>query len=503
MGYPICVVEIYGRDGFWELTGEGEGHGVAPSGDLISVRTDKRLGVEAPAGVFDLRLVAARDAQGKTWQDRLRPQDMVVIQMMNYQGRTGAHGAGEMHTPMIGFVDTVTAMTDLNPQGIPQRQIQVRGRDAGKLFVNGLVTYFTFAGAALLGLGDFAPLEYFNVPPDLLIQRLLEEVYQKYLQIAVPGPGGTTLAFWDMLDYNLRTFSGEIPGGLDSQFIQGEGSFWSFFTKVASPPFHELFVDTRRSRDVRSLEGLMTPAGSNKMLGRDASAPFLFLRPTPFQYLKSDGKVSVWKDWEALPLHTVGEDDLYGEPVSDALSRSDQEQYNVYLALGKYYILGQQMQILTTPPIIDEVKFRRYGYKPLMPNTWLSKIDLEEGPWPTFFHAMTWKLASWHCLNDEFLSGTKTFKLLPHVHIGERLLDASGVEEDRQFYIESVSHQFIQNERATTTLGLTRGLPQRGDRSYANYHTMLTGAELMVPQDTYTARLKLRKLIHLGQRAPQ
>lgn len=498
MGYPICIVEIYGRDESWEFAVQDTGHGVAPSGNLLSVRTDKRLGADTPAGVFDLRLTDARDATGRTWQDRLRPQDVVVIQMMNYQGRTGPNGEGEMHTAMIGFVDTITAMADITAQGIPQRQIQVRGRDAGKLFIAGMVTGFARFGASLLGKAEFAPLEYFNAKPDVLIQRLLKAVYEKILRIQVMA-NGTKTDFWDLLGYRLETFGGEFPGGLDAQFIMGEGTFWSHFTKVASPPFHELFVDTRRVQG--AFEGTeITAETAVRTLGEDASAPVLFLRPAPFAYLKPDGKTSVLQPWEDLTVHTVGDDDLAGEPFSEMLSVSDVEQWNVYLVFGQYSGLDQQQFLQVAKPIVDREKFTRYGYKPMLPTTTLVRPEQHQGPWLDFYDRLAWRLASWHCLNDRFLSGTKTFKLLPHVHIGERLSDVSGGHEPRQFYIESVSHHFIQHERATTTLGLTRGLSVE---DYRRYHSLLTGIGLTTPQHASEITDLYRSLISPGQQPPQ
>lgn len=505
MGYPVCLVEIHGEAQSWELGGmvdPARPHGNAPSGDLLACRTDKRLSMDTPAGVFEITLAAVRDRNGLTWKDKIHPQDVVVIQMMNYQGRVGARGEGELHTVMIGFVDRVTETVALNARGVPQHVIQVRGRDVGKLFLHGVVTYWTFLGASLLKMQEFIDASLLNAKPDEVIERLLDRIYKQFLQITLTVLGRQR-DFWDCLAYRLESYGAEVPAGLDFQFLAGEGSFWSFFVKVASSPFHELWVDTRR---ISSLGGgsEVTAQDAQFVLGKDGSAPTLFLRPTPFPYLtpppalptdvpaatpplpgidvavpetivRPSGRVRA-EAWTALVRHQVGGEDLNLEPFDQVLSVSDEEQANFYLVSPQYAWIGEKHWLLSVPGIIDEPKFRRYGYRPMLPATSLIQpkaIDTLQDPIVQFYTALNWRMASWNVLNDQFLSGIKTFKLLPHIHVGERLLDRSNWQKPYEFYIEQVSHHFVQHEQATTTLGLTRGLPAR---EYETYGGKLTGA---------------------------
>ena len=124
MGYPICLVEIHGQDESFELSSGAPPYGNSLTSDLLEVKTDKSLSPERPAGAFEIRLARREDDdRGRTWMDKIRPQNVVVIQMMNHQGTIGAHGAGEMHTVMIGLVDTVTDTTGITSRGVPQRQV--------------------------------------------------------------------------------------------------------------------------------------------------------------------------------------------------------------------------------------------------------------------------------------------------------------------------------------------------------------------------------------------
>lgn len=59
--------------------------------------------------------------------------------------------------------------------------------------------------------------------------------------------------------------------------------------------------------------------------------------------------------------------------------------------------------------------------------------------------------------------------------VNSLLDDSTWKKEAEVFYAESVSHHFTQNEKATTTVGLTRGL-SRAD--YDRYATFLMGSNL-------------------------
>lgn len=529
MGHPICLIEFHGQDESWEVTSgvaPVKPYGNAPAGDLLECRTEKRKSIEAPAGTFDIKLVRRKDDSGRTWQDRLRPQDLVVIQMMNYQGRSGEHGAGELHTVMIGLIDTITDTTGVTSRGTVQRVIHVRGRDIGKLFINGMVTYWTFFGATLLaeskvgGAAAFLDTSALNAKPDEVVQRLLERIYQRFLQIRLTVQGGQR-DFWDLLAYRLDSYGVEIPAGLDWNFLNGEGSFWSFFAKAASAPFHEMWIDTRRVTDSLLFDA-STSKGPNLTLGKDNSSTVMIMRPTPFPYLVAQPRliprsgpvfagpddlidipeVSVTeqvnrRQWDAIVRHELGTDDLIGEPFDQTLSVSDDEHFNFYLTFAQYPWIPEKPFLLSVPGILDEANFRRYGYRPMLPTTSLLQardIDTLDDPMVGFYARLNWRLASWNVFNDRFLSGTKVIKLAPHIHVGDRVLDRSSFNEHPyEFYVESIVHHFVQNEHATTSLGLTRGLTEQ---QYQNYDALLLNSGLRV-LDHSTVSSEWRRLLGL------
>jgi hypothetical protein len=391
--------------------------------------------------------------------------------MMNYQGRSGAAGAGELHTVMIGLVDSVAIGTAVSTKGIPQRVVQVRGRDFGKIFMTGVVDYWTFIGATAIseqvGLAyNFIDASQLNATPDKVIAKLIADIFFRFMDIQFTV-NQTPHTIFELLAQQLESYGGEFPGGLDLQFLNGQGNFWGFFLKACSPPFHELWVDTRRSTAAPLFStdaATSTVRQAPLTLGKDNSCPTLVMRPTPFPYLRSNGLPNADR-WQALELqaHLLGSDDLSGEPFDEVLSVHDEEQYNFYLISPHYPVLPDVPYALTVSGIIDKARFKRYGYKPMTPPSSLLQakdLDSTTDPLGIFYTAMNWRLASWNVLNDTFESGYKSFKLLPHVHVGEVVVDESNWQETvKEYYVESVVHHFVYNQRATTTLGLTRGLP--------------------------------------------
>ncbi len=498
MSYPVCMVEIYGREEQWTFTSEASDqrpYGTSPASDLISCRTEKHLHYANPAGRFSLTLVHRPDSRGRTWADRVQPQDLVVIQMLNYGQPAGPHGQGQQHTVMIGLVDTITIVARVDGSGKPQRQIAVKGQDFGKLFQRGNVTYWSFAGASLVGAAEFVAQEQLNGHPHTVAEVLLTELFFKFMKPEWVF-NQQTVTFKDILGYALSSYQSLFPGGLDWQFILSEQAFWSFFVKVASVPFHEVFIDTRRTADMgpesadnplsrpprpsqRDLSaGVLearrpstVPSQSivhlpTKTYGRDASAPFVVLRPPPFPELAPSKLVDV-SPWEALPQHVISVEAAGLETQDHTISRGDQEQFNLYLVFPRGGIIPEFPYLLYVPPIIDRPKFHHYGYRPLMPHVSLLNMPSKttNDPWLGFYDELAWRLAGWNVLNDVFWSGTKTFQLMPHLHVGERLLDQStwqtapgSREAGQEFYIESIRHEFVTHQQAKTMVGVTRGL---------------------------------------------
>lgn len=544
MSYPVCLVDIYGREEQWTLQADvspGKPFGESPASDLLSCQTEKHLHYAQPTGHFSLTLAHRVDSRGRSWADRLRPQDLVVIQMQNFGQRPGPHGQGELHTVMIGLIDSIRVAAGTSETGTPVRQIVVTGSDFGKLFQRGNVTYWSFLGAATVGASEFIMPHYLNGQPHMVMTHLIKELFFKFMRPSWVFRN-TTVNFEDVLGYALTSYQSEFPGGLDWQFIQSEAAFWSFFIKVASPPFHEIYLDTRRvssfmnkgdshplARAERANKEIPLASDGTPLLqafrgdipsdsairlplityGADNSAPFVILRPPPFPDVAPGGITVNLAPWNSLPTHVIDRDEIGFEAQQQDLSRSDTEIFNLYLIHPRGSIIGETQYLLNVPPLLDRRRFHQYGYRPLMVQTTLLQYPNNENgndPWLVFYQDLLWKLAGWNVLNDYYWSGTMSYPLMPHVHIGERLIDrstwmtASGAQPSaRSFYIESIRHEFYAHQRASTKIGVTRGLREAEDQVYAS---MLQGVAGELTDIGFDVRQQYLDLIHRGQEVP-
>jgi hypothetical protein len=81
----------------------------------------------------------------------------------------------------------------------------------------------------------------------------------------------------------------------------------------------------------------------------------------------------------------------------------------------------------------------------------------------------TQRLYNWYCENVNFYSGDIRVLGSPAYRLGIRLL-YEDLEQDTvwEFYLESVQHEFSFSNGYTTVLGVTRGLPNRGENRFNN-----------------------------------
>ena len=115
---------------------------------------------------------------------------------------------------------------------------------------------------------------------------------------------------------------------------------------------------------------------------------------------------------------------------------------------------------------IDQASLNRYGYRPMMVETvWMSDI---QGSAATSGNAniqqlmgtLLARLCGYYEAAALMASGDHVIRLRPDIQVGTRYSYApfkDGVIWD--FYIESVSHEFVYGGPSVTRLGLSRGLP--------------------------------------------
>lgn len=87
----------------------------------------------------------------------------------------------------------------------------------------------------------------------------------------------------------------------------------------------------------------------------------------------------------------------------------------------------------------------------------------------TTLKRFTQRLYNWYCENPNFYAGDVVVVGHPEYRVGDRLLLYMNNHDDTfEFYIESVKHNISFTDGWTTTLGVTRGLPQSGQYRFNN-----------------------------------
>ena len=126
--------------------------------------------------------------------------------------------------------------------------------------------------------------------------------------------------------------------------------------------------------------------------------------------------------------------------------------------------------------IIDEVKDRTFSqdhYNTILKSNGDSKaakkINSEKSVASQKLDVYTQRLFNWYCENANFYAGDIRVLGNPAYRVGTRIL-YDDFEEDTtwEFYLESVQHDFSYTEGYTTILGVTRGLPNEGEKRFSN-----------------------------------
>ncbi|AYJ75721.1 putative tail lysin [Bacillus phage BSP18] len=126
--------------------------------------------------------------------------------------------------------------------------------------------------------------------------------------------------------------------------------------------------------------------------------------------------------------------------------------------------------------IIDSLKageFTREEYNNLTTSTGDSEVDKEinkeKGVANKKLEKYTQRLFNWYCENVNFYNGDIRVIGNPTYRVGSRVLYEDFEQQTTwEFYVESVQHEFSFSNGYTTVLGVTRGLPNSGEKRFRN-----------------------------------
>lgn len=408
---PTSMVSFFTETGQLVARSTGQ-EGSTIGGDIVEVDTDNDLSYDA--GTFSITLTARN-----RWDKVVASNDLVLISMIRDSGQDA-----QTASVMVGLVDDVRKSTQVMENGV-SRQVSVTGRSMAKALINFEIGAVPEVDMVTDSVGWLEGKITFNgVPSSQIVQQVMEKLVFQYMNYSF----STGATFKDLIDMKLSSRTGEATAN-DQTFINFQGSILSFLQQIIDDPWNELFWETYNG------------------------IPTLVERPTPFNQ----------NDWNALPLHTVTDEDV----VDDDTGRSDVEAYTLFsVQMATYFNALNSSQQTGIKPLWYEPYSKKYGVRRL--NRFTNYVIYGDSDMTTKLNNYQNDLFNWNIMNPSFYNGTITVTGQNYYKIGDRLLyksDESGM--DIEYYIEGVSHQFVSFSHWTTNLSVTRGLPSSGSGRFS------------------------------------
>ncbi|MCS7242941.1 hypothetical protein [Candidatus Caldatribacterium sp.] len=431
---------------------------------------------------FQITLVDKQDRKGRTWLDRIYPHDLVVIRM----GRPGESG---LKTMMVGIVKSVTKTTSLS--GSPEspqveRQVVVTGTEITSISS----THYLFGETSLTPAirelinqftGEFHRKikTLYTVIHEDLVENSFGEVHEligKYVNsillndfrmVRVPFTGKTLADYIRFTgnSFRIRPDQKLIIYGL--YYSQFSGSGAQFIDQALQKPFNEII--TRYSSDDTSLTLL------------DVPTCHMILRPSPFVYdvnlpsltsgheLRNVGMV----DRTKVTVHTISDLDV----IAENITRGSEFSHNFFIVGPNVpEALGVLIEF-NLVPVTDFEHIKKYGFNPILMKfdylvtketiEALNKVpeNKEEVVIRTdriLATDLANVLKQWYIRSCEFLSGTLQIRGNANINEGDAILyapqDFGNGERKFLFYVDGVSHLFVNFETYVTYLELSRGV---------------------------------------------
>lgn len=450
------------------------GETLDPLDNVLSVSTQKNL--SNPAGAFTVSLA------GHQWSSRLKPNDIVVIQM-GYVGE-------KTTSVMVGLIDTISRTRSIGSDGKPTVSCSITGRDFGKVLLKTVLKFYPEIGAKdekireklfLTDTGWINMMKFFvgddiviGTPAEILdrIMRYilikLNDVNWKVYDEAGKTPVQKNAKLANIVRYNFAKVDFFLPFILNAD--QFEGSIWNLMERTNIKPFTEMFIDVRSDDEAwrPTPDGRVVPdtiqesssqakndnfkEGEGKyhspasQFGEDKAKVILVYRQTPFDD----------KHWKRLRRWRIEPEDV----LNEELSISDNEHFNLFWAGTLINPLDIDLK-KTNPPLINEKDIKRYGISPLEVD--IDGLDIREDERTKGIKSLdsmtkehTARLKAWFENNHTYWSGALTIRGRAEIRIGHRVLYNDQVR-DLEYYVEAVNHSYNVFTDWTTTLTITRG----------------------------------------------
>ena len=448
----------------------------------------------APGGPYGLN---ARPS----WTDLLTPMSLVVI---------GIARGSYREIVMIGVVQSCQETQDWRTNKGVMRTISVVGADFQYFF--SLASYYTLsflAGTSAAVVGGEAGLQ--ALLSDSLLSATPNAFGEAWYKKIMAGPqsimaslsfpyNGGRVSFYDMVAQFWEPYDSNIEIPFADYFMLSEGSWQQKFMKVFPFPFYEFFVTTcpKGYYPGTALPSPnVIPATTYLNLpGFPDSSPQIVARVNPLPWTRPTQAASnsgtfpqvEWDQsyWLNLPVYTTNEN----SGIENRIYFDDSEVRNFYVInpVQLSALFGQSNSsnspfIYTFASFADVASIHRYGYRPQIQDIeWFYDSagqyaqSLAAGggtpeDFQTFVQQLALRQTSYFEPTPNMAKGQITMRLRPDIFPGTTFeFTPYKNQELWKFYIEGVSHRFTFGGMSTTTLTLSRGLP---NAVYADSNLMI------------------------------
>jgi len=409
------------------------------SSALISYNFKESL--NSVEGNFNLVLTLEKDSRGRTWLDKLQIRDLVLITEFD-------------RVQYCGYIENVRLTAKMGSGGKPDRKILISGGNMGKMLSSFklIIDVYLYIGTAFakdVSKELKAKLSSVNAPGSRIFD-ILKPIYESFmdltLKMGIANPQGKGIK--PLLEYYIdyeSEFSKDLlikyPVAL-TLYQEGENSIWDIWSALVHPPLNELF------------------GRWNTLLNTFQ----LVFREAPFDSDK----------WKNLEINTIPSQIV----TSYDVGKSDQEVFTFYASSlpGQLKTWKAALGIDGNSVYVDELKWPKYGYRPLIvENRYFNRDKIEEftpKKVEEVMRAISNKMSKWFEHNDEFCSGTleimtinskewrdsKEYRELENPRIGEKIKLLDG-----EFYVEEAEHSWGYKGPMITKLSLSRGYKYNPD----------------------------------------
>jgi hypothetical protein len=374
---------------------------------------ESRVSVDAP---FTLSLTPEEDANGLTWMDKIAPFDLVYIE----------EGDKVRYCGVVHRIRYTARM-----RAGPERSIMVEGNGFGELLkVFQLVLDTKLFINAPSEIENLKAKSEFISKSNTSLESAIYFYYDNFKKITMERENNKQSVLIHLIEkfINLKVDKSckSILPTCQSMYQAGVNTLWDIVRKIVPDPLYELF-------------------------GRwdaDEQKYVITIRQSPFKS----------SDWSKLPCCTINPITLNEYTIG----YDDSETYTVFYGIAPSFGYTNNMAMtvdeLKRNHVVDEEKWKKYGYRPMFVElSFLKRDEIEPNDIENSLKKIGELLHSWYSNNDRFLSGVISVisyedEKTTYPVVGGRLEFLGGA-----FYIDEINRKWTYGTSPTSEIKVSRG----------------------------------------------